>query len=86
MPDMQALKVALADARANLDDGEKFRAVLCSTMTALGLDDGDVAERMAVSRSTVKRWMNGMAIPLPVMRKPVYAFLARRISEAEQNR
>ncbi|MGL5912302.1 MAG: hypothetical protein ACRCZP_20015 [Phycicoccus sp.] len=76
-PSRASLESAIADARANLDDDAKFRSVLCSTMAALGLDDGDVAGNMAVSRSTVKRWMNGNAIPLPAMRKPVFAFLAR---------
>jgi DNA-binding transcriptional regulator YiaG len=62
-----------------LADPKRFADLLVRAMDELGLDDGDVAGRLPVSRSVVTRWRHGTSVPLPMARKPVYHLLLRRL-------
>lgn len=66
-------------SQTQLEDRERFCRLLGRSMAVLGLTDSDVADRLPVSRSAVTRWRNGNTAPLPMMRKPVYKFLDRKL-------
>jgi len=68
------------DFEFTLDDDEKFRELLHASLDLISLDPGTLACAMGVSLTTVLRWKNGNAIPYPVMRRPVYRFLRRKVS------
>jgi len=67
------LKTALRD----LENRELFHELVRESMAVLHLEDGDVADKLPVSRSAVNRWRNGKTAPLPLMRKPVYKLFVR---------
>ena len=77
------IEAALSSADL-LGDRDRFRAVVNRGMSLLNLDDADVADKLPVSRSAVNRWKHGNSVPLPMMRKPVYKFLLRKIKMAIQ--
>lgn len=78
--DLRQLRTDLNNAKKHLDDADLFRTLLCRTLDVLMLDESDIAHGTGVNRSTVNRWKNGAAVPFKLMRKPVYAFLGRRVA------
>lgn len=66
-------------SRPLLEDRERFVRLVARSMGVLALEDVDVADRLPVSRSAVSRWRRGESAPLPMMRKPVYQFLLRKV-------
>lgn len=65
-----------------LEDQDRFRDLVGRSMSALDLDDSDLADKLPVSCSAVSRWRSGSTAPLPSMRKPVYQMLLRRVRQA----
>lgn len=58
-----------------MSDAE-FRRIVADAL-ASGVDEMALANALAVSRSTVQRWTNGVAVPHPAMRVPVFAAIER---------
>lgn len=79
---LQQLQEELTQAFRHLEENERFSSLVGRVCLALDLKDEDVADRLPVSRSVVTRWRNGTATPLPMMRKPVYRYLERRVNAA----
>lgn len=67
----------IENAEQFLSDDKIFQSCIVSITDYLDIEDIDLANKMAVSRSTVLRWKNGKAVPHPLMRKPVYKILKR---------
>lgn len=78
----EALELVQA-AKLDTDSMTAFAAAVRRSLDALGGDPVVLANDLAVSRSTVLRWASGASVPHPVMRKPVYAALTRRLLAAE---
>lgn len=79
MTQEQRLLERIQQARAHLQDAELFHEVFAGTCDTLSLEDVDVSNALPVDRTTVNRWRNGKSVPRPLMRKPVYRFLAARL-------
>lgn len=62
------------DATKDLNNDSKFLSCLIASLN-LGISDLELANALGVSGSTVAKWKNGSVIPMPIMRKPVYAKL-----------
>ena len=62
-----------------LESRDRFHTIVSSAMTALELNDADLAGRLPVSVSGISRWRYGLDAPLPMMRKPIYKLLLRRV-------
>jgi ribosome-binding protein aMBF1 (putative translation factor) len=78
----EVLLGAVQRAQADLWDDILFTDVLVGVCMELGLSDADVADKLPVSQSAVRRWRRGQNIPGPEMRKPVYRFLRSRLQQA----
>jgi transcriptional regulator with XRE-family HTH domain len=78
MMEIQEILNRIAVAQQHLTDDIMFRNCVSETLMVLQVEDIDLANELAVSRSTVNRWKNGASVPHPAMRKPVYAALKRR--------
>lgn len=62
-------------AKAHLECDASFRTCVDQALNELELAPIQLANALAVSRTTVLRWQNGRAVPHPAMRKPVYKVL-----------
>lgn len=73
------------EAEKYLTDDQMFRECVCEILTDLQIEDIELANELAVSRSTVARWKNGRSVPYPAMRRPVYAALRRKVHELRKD-
>lgn len=88
MTQEQELLERVLGAQEDLHNAELFHELFARTCEALALEDVDISNALPVDRTTINRWRNGKSVPRPLMRKPVYKFLAarlrKRISDAEK--
>lgn len=63
---------------ADVHDDKAFRSVIVHGMEILGLLDKDIAHEFNVCRLTISRWRNGVSVPHPAMREPIYNWLIKR--------
>lgn len=64
-------------------DTKTFHALLAEAAAFLKTTDGNMAQRVYVSRPTFLRWRRGKNAPLPAMRKLVYKELIKIAKEKE---
>jgi len=77
---LKKLESALIEEEGIADEG-LFTTLVNESMEALRLEDSDIAGKMSVSRSAISRWRRGLDAPLPMMRKNIYRFFAKKIIE-----
>ncbi len=71
----------LDHALQDLSNDELFQSNVREITAKLGMSSLDLATELSVSRTTVDAWKVGIMIPLPLMRKPVYRVLQRKLNE-----
>jgi DNA-binding transcriptional regulator YiaG len=83
--EISTFREAVLEAQKYFVDSERFKAVVNTAIHVFHIDEGNIAHSIGVSRTTVKRWANGNAVPYDLARKPVYRFLLRQIDTLLSN-
>lgn len=71
----------LDHALQDLSNDGLFQSTVREITDELGMSSLDLALKLSVSKTTVDAWKAGTMVPLPLMRKPVYRVLQRKLTE-----
>lgn len=67
------------------EDDERFKNIIATSSTLLGLTDDDYAKGFEVCRTTALRWRKGTNAPHPIARKSVFSWVKKRAKKLMKN-
>ena len=67
--------------KSSINSDYHFRHVVARGLETLQLTSTEVCREFGINRITLTRWMQGLAIPLNQMRKPVFEYFKRKAKE-----